>query len=363
MYIDNIELINFRNYSKQEVNFINGINLFIGQNAQGKTNILESIYISAFGKSYRTIKDNEAVKFNESFYRINTNYYDNELNKLNNIEIYVDKDSKKQVKKNEVKLSKVSDLIGNILLVIFSPESLDIVKGTPQNKRKFLDTICCQISKSYYINLQEYLKCIKIKNNLLKKTLNKQDIEYIKVLNEKMSVYILNIVNFRKEIIEKLSVKSKIIHKDITCDKETINLEYATDFDNMSIVQITEYLNKYLNIEIYRKSSVKGIQKDIIKIYINNFDLDKYGSQGQNRTALLTLKLAHFEVLKEIMQKTPILLLDDIMSELDSSRIEYLLKYIKDYQSLITTTDSTSIEKLKVKNIKIFKVLSGKLEN
>lgn len=355
MYINKLKLENFRNYKIQEIDFINGINLFLGNNAQGKTNIIEAIYTSAFGKSYRTIKDNELINFNSNFCRINLEYSKDNVNKQN--EIYIE-ESKKQIKNNGIKISKLSDFVGEILIVIFSPDSLDIVKGSPGKRRTFIDMICSQLSKSYIISHQEYMKCLKLKNAMLKK--DNIDREYIYILHDKMSVCIKKIVNFRKYVIDKLLEKAKVIENNITNGKEDINIIYTTDFLNMDESQIKKYLDDHLFIEEMRKSSVKGIQRDDIIIHVNDVEVNKYGSQGQNRTALLTLKLADFEVLMEEKGQVPILLLDDIMSELDSDRISFLLKYIEKYQSIITTTDNTFVRD--VENIKISKVSNGTLE-
>lgn len=355
MYIEKVELENFRNYSKQEIEFINGINLFIGNNAQGKTNIIESIYVSAFGKSYRAQKDNELIKFSSNFCRIKLLYFKDKLKKNN--EVYIE-DGKKIIKNNDVKISKISDFVGEILIVTFSPDSLDIVKGAPSKRRSFIDMICCQLSKSYIIAHQEYMKCLKLKNSMLKK--DAIDREYIYILHEKMSIYIEKIVKFRKYVIDKLIQKAKVIENKITDGKEDIDIIYTTDFLDMNKEQICKYLNEHLFIEEMRRSSIKGIQRDDIIINVNNVEVNKFGSQGQARTALLTLKLANFEVLMEEKDEMPILLLDDIMSELDNNRISFLLKYIERYQSIITTTDDTIVKN--VQNIKISKVSNGTLE-
>lgn len=356
MYLEGLILNNFRNYSNQEIKLIDGINFFEGDNAQGKTNIIEAIYMCAFGKSYRTIKDIEVVKFSEDFCRVNLMYKKNNIK--NGIEIYIDKSNKKQIKKNDIKVTKISNHVGEIPLVIFSPDSLNIVKGAPSRRRSFIDMICSQLSKSYLINLQEYNKCLKIKNSILKN--DNIDREYIYVLHEKMSEYIYKIVKYRNYIIEKIFNKAKEIHNDITDSKEELELIYITDFLNFEKEKIKDILDSHLYIDILRKSSVKGIQKDDIVIKINDMEVQKYGSQGQNRTVMLVLKLANFEVLKELKEEKPILLLDDIMSELDENRINFLLKYIENYQSIITTTDSSFIKN--VENIKISKVSNGRLE-
>lgn len=357
MYLQKLNMQNFRNYHFQQVDFINGINLFLGNNAQGKTNIIEAVYLAAFGKSYRTSKYNEMVQFKQDYARVNLTYQREKI--PHEIEVYFDQYNKKNIKKDGVKISKISSHVGEVLIVIFSPDSLDIIKGSPEKRRNFLDMICCQLSKSYLIIHQEYMKYLKIKNLILKQE-EKIDQDYIFVMHDKMSECIEKIVSFRKEVIEKLQKKAEVIEKNITNGAEEIRLHYVTDFLNMSKSEIKKYLDEHLSIDILRKSSIKGIQRDDIEIYINDFEVNKYGSQGQNRTALLTLKLADFEVLKEVKEETPILLLDDIMSELDSNRISFLLSYIEKYQSIITTTDDTFVKN--VKNIKITKVKSGRLE-
>ncbi|MDD2376604.1 MAG: DNA replication/repair protein RecF [Clostridia bacterium] len=359
MFIKEINLNGFRNYNNQNISFINGINLFIGDNAQGKTNIIEAIYLSAFAKSYRTIKDLELINFDKEYTRINLEYSKKNIEK--SVELFIDKLGNKLIKYDDIKINKISSIIGEIILVVFSPDDLNIVKGAPSSRRKFIDMICCQISKSYIINLQEYNKCLKIKNNLLKKNITIEDKEYIYVLNEKMSFYIEKITEFRKEILKKILYQSKNIHLSITENKEEIKFEYISEFIDLDKEKIRHILNNNINIDIYRKTSTKGLQKDDIIIYINDFEVNKFGSQGQNRTALLTLKLANFEVLKELKEETPILLLDDIMSELDNKRINFLLKYIENYQSIITTTEYGFIDNFK--NIKISKILNGHLQN
>ncbi len=357
MYLKSLTLENFRNYELQNIELINGINLFVGNNAQGKTNIIEAIYVCSFAKSYRTTKDIELLQFNKEYSKINLKYIKNNIEK--EIEVYINNQNKKIIKQDGVKVSKISDHVEELPIVIFSPDSLDIVKGAPGKRRMFIDMICCQLSKSYLLTHQEYMKCLKLKNNLLKN--DEIDKEYIYVLHEKMSICIEKIVKFRNEIINKLLIKAKVIHSKLTDAKEEINVEYITDFINLNKEQIKKYLDEHLYIDILRKSSIKGIQRDDINIYINNLEVGKYGSQGQNRTALLTLKLADFEVLKDEKDENPMLLLDDIMSELDSTRINFLLNYIQNYQSIITTTDASFVKD--IKNIKISKVLNGNLQN
>ena len=359
MYIEKLNLENFRNYKSQEVEFINGINLFLGLNAHGKTNIIEALYICAFGKSYRASKDTELINYDYpcEYCKIDVKY--NKNDNPHTTSFYVDKMNRKQIKNDEVKIKKIADYVGEIPIVIFSPESLDIVNGSPAKRRNFIDMICCQMSKSYIIYLQEYMKCLKLKNTMLKKEV--VDDGYIEVLHEKMSKYIKYIVEFRQKIVSLLEKYAKDIELKITNNEENIKLTYLTDFLNMNEEEIKKYLDDHLYIDKLRFSSVKGIQRDDLVVDVNEKDVSVFGSQGQKRTALLSLKLANFELLKEELGQTPILLLDDIMSELDSKRINFMLKYIENYQSIITTTEDTFVSG--ISNIKIFKVSKGTLEN
>ena len=358
MYINRLKLENFRNYKEEDVEFINGINLFLGLNAQGKTNIIEALYICAFGKSYRASKDVELINYDYpcDYCKIDVWYNKNDIEHTTNY--YIDHMNRKQIKNDDVKIKKIADYVGEIPIVIFSPESLDIVNGSPAKRRSFLDMICCQMSKSYIIYLQEYMKCLKLKNTMLKKEV--VDDGYIEVLHEKMSKYIKYIVEFRLKVVELLEKYAKGIQLKITDGEEEISLKYMTDFLGMDEVTIKKYLDDHLYIDKLRFSSVKGIQRDDLEVDINGRDVSIYGSQGQKRTSLLTLKLSNFELLKEELGQTPILLLDDIMSELDSKRINYMLKYIEGYQSVITTTEDTFVNG--ISNIKFFKVSKGTLE-
>lgn len=358
MIINKIKLEYFRNYINEEIVLDKNINLFVGDNAQGKTNIIESIYMCAFTKTYRTQKDTDTINMNQDYFRITMNYTVENVEK--SIEIFLDKFGHKQIKIDDIKQKKISDIVGDIPIIIFTPDDLNIIKGSPSDRRRFIDIICCQISKSYTIHIQEYNKYLKIKNTLLKDDIDNSKIEYIKILNENMAKHIKFIVDFRKRVITELERCSINIQKELTNGNEILNLKYISDFIDKSHNEILDILNEHIKIDIYRKNTVKGIQKDDIEFYINDLSVYKYGSQGQARTVLLTLKLANFEILKEVKGTNPVLLLDDIMSELDNTRIKYLFNYIKDYQSVITTTDDEPIKD--AKNIKIVKIINGSLK-
>ena len=359
MYITNLKLVNFRNYKNLELELDKNINVFFGNNAAGKTNILESIYMSAITKSYRTGKESEVINFNESYTNIFVDYVD-KLDRKSKIQLYIDQDSKKKIKEDDIDIKKASEIIGKYNIVIFSPESLDIIKGSPKNRRKFIDMLLSQLSKNYLVKLQEYNKILTIKNSLLKEESSKIDNNYLDILDEKIAEYIKYICEERKNLIEKINIYAKKIQSDLTNGKETIEIKYISDFINLDIQEIYNILKKNRFIDMLKKTSNKGIQRDDIEVYINDLEVKTYGSQGQNRTALLTLKLSELEILKDEKEEVPILLLDDVLSELDNNRIEYLLDYIKNYQTIITTTEIDTLKHLC--NISFYKVLGGKVE-
>ena len=357
MYITNLELVNFRNYKNLKLNIDKGVNVFFGNNAAGKTNILEAIYMTAITKSYRTIKENEVVNFNESYSNIFVDYVD-KISRISKVQIYIDQDSKKKIKEDDVDVKRASEFIGKYNVVIFSPESLDIIKGSPKNRRKFIDVLLSQLSKKYLLKLQEYNKILSIKNTVLKN--NNIDNDYLDILDEKLSQYIEYIVKERVMLIKKINEYAKRIHSNLTNNLENIEIKYISEFLELDVQSIYNILKRNRNYDTIKKSSSKGIQRDDIEVYVNDLEVKTYGSQGQNRTALLTLKLSELEILKDEKEDTPILLLDDVLSELDNNRIEYLLEYIKGYQTIITTTEIDTLKHLC--NISFYKVLGGKVE-
>ena len=346
MYIKSIKLLNFRNYDNLKLNFNNKINIIYGDNATGKTNILESIYISCLTKSYRVYKDIEYIKFGENFTKIKT-FFD----KIN-VEFTLTKENEKNILEDDIKIKKYSDFIGKNPVVIFSPENMDIIKGSPQKRRKFIDILISQISKNYFIKLQEYNKIINIKNKIIKS--ENIDFVYLDIINEKISEYIEYIVFERNKYINILKEKAISIHKKMTNGKEIIDILYDTEFIGKNKEEIFKILKNCIDYDIIKKTSTKGINRDDLLIFIDGKEVNKYGSQGQNRTSLLTLKFAEVEIIREEKQEEPIILLDDVFSELDNKRINYLLQFINESQVFITTTDISNI--IKNKDMKIFKL-------
>ena len=342
MWINNIKLVNFRNYDNKIIKLYKNINVFFGENAQGKTNILESIFLCSIGKSFRTSKERELIKFNEKNSLVEINYQKKDREGKIKIEL----GEKKQIYLNGIKLKKLSELLGNINMVIFTPEDINILKGAPQNRRKFLDVMISQLRPNYMHLLTLYLKTLEQRNNYLKQIkFEHKDPSLLDIWDEKLVEYGIKIYEYRKNYIEKLYEHVKKIHKEITNEKEKIEINYFSDANTRQ--NFINELKSRRKLDIIKGYTTKGIHRDDFMIYINGKEIQIYGSQGQNRTAILSLKLAELNVISEEIGENPILLLDDFMSELDSKRRKNFLERIKDIQVIITCTEKLVLEKSK----------------
>lgn len=346
MYIDNLKIQNFRNYKYQEINFENKINIFYGDNAQGKTNILESIFISSFGKSFRTNKEKELIKMGENFLKVQTHFQ----KKDRDGEIKVEISDKKNIYLNDVKLKKLSEVLGNIILVIFTPDDINLLKSGPASRRKFLDMMIGQLRPAYVLNLNSYLKTLEQRNNFLKQKMKNDAM--LDIWDEKLAEYGEKIYTYRKQFIELIKNKITSIHAEITAEK--IDIKYFSDCKSKE--DFLQELKKNRVNDYYRGYTTKGVHRDDFTIYINNEPVNIYGSQGQNRTAILSLKLAELNVIYDDLGEYPILLLDDFMSELDEKRISNFLNNIEDIQVIITCTKNIDI-----KNSISHKVVNGEI--
>ena len=341
MLITELELQNFRNYEKQKIEFNNNINIFYGDNAQGKTNIIESIFISAFGKSFRTSKEKELIKYNEDFLNINLKYKNSSREGYIKVQIA----DKKNVIVNGIKIKKLSELLGNLNIVIFTPDDINILKGGPQNRRRFLDIMISQLRPNYMHILNLYIKTMEQRNNYLRQIKEEhKDENLLEIWDEKLAEYAIKIYEYRKEFIEKIIKKLDIIHKNITNGEEQIELEYVTECDSKE--KYLKLLKERRKLDIIKGFTTKGVHRDDFMIYINKKDIKIFGSQGQNRTAMLSLKLAELQVIYDEIGEYPILLLDDFMSELDKTRRKNFLKNIEGTQVIITGTEKLDIENL-----------------
>lgn len=353
MWAKNIKLYNFRNYENEKIDLDKNINIFYGENAQGKTNIIEAIFLSSMGKSFRAKKDSEMINLDKTSATVEVNY--EKKDREGKIKIELGK--RKIIYNNGIKLKKLSELLGTINIVIFTPDDIEILKGGPQQRRKFLDIMISQLRPNYISILNTYSKIIEQRNNYLRqiKEENKK-IELLDIWDEKLIEYAYRISKYRNEFIEKISKKIKTIHNKITNNKEDIEIKYKTEC--LDIENFKRALINRRKLDIIKGYTTKGIHRDDFEVYINNKELNIYGSQGQHRTAILSLKISELEVIHDEIDEYPILLLDDFMSELDLNRKKNLLKYMEKTQVIITCT-----EKLEIQNMKYieYKVKEGKI--
>mgnify|MGYP004525927983 CR=1 FL=1 len=355
MWIKNIKINNFRNYEKEEINLEKNINIFYGENAQGKTNIIEAIFLCSLGKSFRAKKDLEMIKLNKENAIVEIEYEKSDRDGKIKIEL----NNKKNIYLNGIKIKKLSELLGNINVVIFTPDDINILKGGPQNRRRFLDIMISQLRPNYMHILNLYLKTIEQRNKYLRQIKEQNaDEKLLEIWDEKLAEYAIKICEYREEFLNKIINKIKNIHNNITNGKEEIEIEYITECKNKE--NYLKLLKERKKLDIIKGFTTKGVHRDDFVIYINKKEINIYGSQGQNRTAMLSLKLAELQVIYDEIGEYPILLLDDFMSELDKNRRKNFLENIKDTQVIITGTEKLDIENLEyleynVSNGKIFK--------
>jgi len=326
---------NFRNLAPQKIEFCDGLNVLLGKNAQGKTNTLEAIYCSTIGRSPRTRRDGEMIAFNHGGLEVFLNYEHKSVERVIKLDI---KHSQKSVYVDDTKLKKLSDVIGNFGSVYFSPEELALTKNGPGFRRRFMDIINCQLSKSYLSNLQRFQRLLNQRNALLKQpSLNYAEIE---VWDRQLTAVGKAVFDERKKFCEKLTCISSSIHKQLTSQNEELEIVYQSELNEVNTME--EYFNslaKNFDRDLTLGYTTFGIQNDDFLIKLNKKDLKKVGSQGQHRTVTLSLKLAELEILKEEYGDYPVLLLDDVLSELDITRRQKLCEYISKVQCILTCTE------------------------
>lgn len=363
MRVKNIRLINYRNYIDLNLKLEKKLNLFIGNNAQGKTNLLESIYMCGFGKSFRKNKDKDIINI-----VANSSYIGADIEKSGGdkkIEIKLEREKIKRVKINRLELEKISDISGVFNVVIFSPEDLKIIKEGPAERRAFMDNEISQIRPLYKHYLSRYNKILQQRNNLLRAArYDKKRLSTISVWNNQLSRAGAEIIKMRLEFIETLSEISKEIHKSITGGIEDLEVRYAPSFevkDGDLALHFEELLTKSVDEDVDKGTTSIGPHRDDILLFINNRECRVFGSQGQQRTAALSLKLAEVESIKLETGEYPVLLLDDVLSELDLNRRKYLIKTFKEVQTIITSTDDIDLRELDGLEKKVFKIKEGKV--
>ncbi len=357
MYVKKISLKNYRNIERLDLELKNGVNIFYGQNAQGKTNLLESIYIGATGRSHRTHKDKELIKFGKDEAHIRLEVQKETI--FDKIDIHLKNDSKKGIAINNIPISKLGELFGYLNVVIFSPEDLSLIKQGPQERRKFIDMELCQINNIYYYNLSQYYKVLKQRNSLLKKISKNISLkDTLFVWDSQLIDFGIKIIETRELFIQKLNSISKKIHQDITNNKEILEIKYKP---SVTIEEFKEKLEKNIDKDILYATTSYGPHKDDVLFFINDVNARDFGSQGQQRTASLSAKLAEIQLIEEEKGILPVLLLDDVLSELDKDRQKFLIKNIKNLQVIITCTGVEDVLKNLEEKCNIFYVSDGKI--
>ena len=357
MYVETLALRNFRNYESLDIIFSDKINILYGDNAQGKTNILESIYLSATTRSHKRAKEKDIIRFGEEESHIRLNIKKRDVG--HRIDVHLKKIGNKGIAIDGIPIKKSTELFGLINIIIFSPEDLSVVKSSPGERRRFMDMEICQLSRIYYSNLSKYNKILDQRNNTLKQIAYRNGVEdVLDVWDDQLVDVGSSIIKERQNFINMLNDVIKEIHKNLTSEGEEIELKYEP---NVESENFGEVLKEKRNIDIKNTTTMSGPHRDDFGIFINNVDVRKYGSQGQQRTAALSLKLAEIELVKKIINDNPILLLDDVMSELDSKRREALLNSIKDIQTIITCTGYDDFIKQRINVDKIYKISNGKI--
>lgn len=357
MIIKSLELENFRNYNTLSIDFDKGVNILYGDNAQGKTNILEAIYVSATTKSHKGSKDREIINFNSEEAHIKTILDKEGLERR--VDMHLRKSKSKGIAIDKVRIKKAAELLGLLNVVFFSPEDLSIIKDAPAIRRRFMDMELCQLDQSYLYDLNQYNKVINQRNKLLKEIYFNNDYK------EMLGIWDMQLVSFGKKIIkrraqfiEELNAIINEIHSKLSGGKENMLIKYMPYCQEDELERL---LNNSLDRDIKLKMTNVGPHKDDFTFIANDIDIRMYGSQGQQRTAALSLKLSEIEIVKKITKDKPVLLLDDVLSELDSNRQNYLLDSIGDIQTIITCTGLEDFVNDRFEINKIFKIENGNI--
>lgn len=355
MYIKSIELHNFRNYEYLSMNFHPEKNILYGDNAQGKTNILEALYYCGMIKSHRGSKEKEMIRMNEKEAHIRM--YLEKKGVTRRIDMHLKRNKAKGVAIDGIPIHKSSELIGMVNIVFFSPEDLGIIKHGPSERRRFLDMELCQLDKVYLHDLTKYNQIIAQRNNLLKQIAQNQSlIDTLDIWDQQLLEYGSRIIQRRKAHLQQLNQVIFPIHEKLSGGKEQLQLSYEA---SVSAEEFSEKLFRNRERDLFQKTTSVGPHRDDIGFAIGDIDIRKYGSQGQQRTAALSLKLAEIDIVKNTVGDWPILLLDDVLSELDRHRQHYLLDSIEHIQTIITCTGLEEFIEERIQLNQVYKVTNG----
>ncbi len=352
MIIKSLELENFRNYETLSMRFDSGTNILYGDNAQGKTNILEAIFLSATTKSHKGSKDRDIINFSADEAHIRTYVEKDGLE--NRVDMHLRKSKSKGIAINGQKIKKAADLLGLLNVVFFSPEDLSIIKNGPADRRRFVDMELCQLDSFYLYNLNNYNKIVNQRNKLLKELYSNPSLrDTLFIWDSQLISYGSKIIERRKAFVEQLNEIIYDIHLKLSGGKEEIKIIYEPD---VLLEDFEKSLKNNQERDIRLKQTSTGPHRDDFCFMAGGIDIRKFGSQGQQRTAALSLKLSELELVKKLTKDTPLLLLDDVLSELDSSRQNYLLNSIGDIQTIITCTGLEEFVNNRFEINRIFKV-------
>lgn len=358
MIIKSLELTDYRNYEQLSMEFSPGTNILYGDNAQGKTNILEAIYVAATTKSHKGSKDREIIHFDKEEAHIRTRIEKDHVE--TRVDMHLRKNKSKLLAIDGQKAKKATDLIGKCNVVFFSPEDLSIIKDGPSERRRFVDMELCQLDSFYLYNLTNYNKIVEQRNTLLKDMVfNPQLRDTLNIWDMQLVSYGSKIIERRKLFVEQLNEIIEKIHYSLSGGKEKLKVIYEPD------VEIDAFENKLVanqERDVKAKMTSVGPHRDDFCFLIGDIDIRRFGSQGQQRTAALSLKLSEIELVKQIVKDTPILLLDDVLSELDSNRQNYLLNHIGDIQTIITCTGLEEFVNNRFEINRVFRVTNGVVE-
>ena len=360
MYISELELENFRNYEHLNVSFSRDINIFLGENAQGKTNLLEGIYLNAVARSFKTTRDREMIRFGEEYCKVRAvSHYDDDDHIS---EIIISQGGAKAVKVDGVKISKTSELLDRLHIIVFSPEDLKIVKDEPGKRRGFINRELCQIRPGYVNDLNTFRRVLRQRNAYLKE--ERIDEAVLEIWDEELIRSGARLVRERRKFIEKINEISRDIHHRISGGRELLQLDYESQIDQEGNEEefFLQLLQESKEKDRAYGTTRKGPHHDDIRISADGVDLRKFGSQGQQRTAALSLKLSELQLIEEKKKKKPVLLLDDVLSELDNERQKYLISSLGDNQMFITTTDLIGSVARELPEGKVYKIKQGEID-
>lgn len=368
MYIEELSLVNYRNYDELTIEFDHKVNVILGENAQGKTNLMEAIYVMAFTKSHRTPRDKELIQWDAEYGKIKGRVF--KKNRSIPLEVIFSAKGKK-AKFNHIEQRRLSDYIGSLNVVMFAPEDLNLVKGSPQERRRFIDMEIGQIEPVYIYHLNQYQKILRQRNALLKDLQRRKtgDPTMLEVYTEQLVDYGAAVLYRRFRFLEKLRKWAQPIHRQISRDQENLQVEYSSKVDVSESMDMEKIKDTYLHEfnrrkqnEIERGTTLIGPHRDDLIFYVNDRNVQHFGSQGQQRTTALSLKLAEIELIYREVGDYPVLLLDDVLSELDDYRQSHLLNAIQGkVQTFVTTTTIDGIAHETIREAEIFTVHEGKI--